>query len=339
MTFITIASETERQALERMTQTAIGRVAQRAWMVIWSSDGVSVTEIAQRLYCRPKTVRRWLNRYQQQGGDGLLDRPRGGRPTVVTPVAEQVIFTQINQPPWTFGYVFSIWTVVSLCAHLARCCRLILHPRRVREVLHRWRYSFRRPKVAPRRVDPNRDAIHQEIGRRIAHASRDTVVVVEDETHLRLFPVLRRMWMRLGEQWQLPAPLTNQKCSIFGAINVFTGEVVHRIYPRQRTIEMIAFLETLLEHYVGHPILLILDHASIHKSKALRAWLGLHPQIELVFLPKYAAHRDNPVEKLWWHLKGYAAANRCCRSITELIAVVERYFDQLTPDRVFQLVA
>ena len=339
MTFISIADETERQALERVTQRAVGRVAQRAWMVIWSSEGVSVTEIAQRLHCRPKTVRRWLTRYQQQGGDGLLDQPRSGRPTVITPLAEQVIFTQINQPPWTFGYVFSIWTVVTLCAHVASRCRLILHPRRVQEILHRWRYRFRRPKIAPRRVDPNRDAVHQEIGRRIAQATPDTVVLLEDETQLRLFPVLRRMWMRIGEQVRLPAPLTNQKCSIFGVINVFTGEVFHRLYSRQRTVEMIAFLENLIQHSVGHPILLILDHASIHKSKALRAWLALHPQIELAFLPKYAAHRDNPIEKLWWHLKGYAAANRCCRSIAELIAVVERYFDHLTPDRVFQLVA
>lgn len=85
-------------------------------------------------------------------------------------------------------------------------------------------------------------------------------------------------------------------------------------------------------------MLLILDHASIHKSRWLRAWLAEHPQIELLYLPKYAAHRDNPIEKLWWHLKAYAAANRCCRSMSELLEAVERYFGQLTPEKVFQLV-
>ena len=39
---------------------------------------------------------------------------------------------------------------------------------------------------------------------------------------------------------------------------------------------------------------------------------------------------NNPVEKLWWHLKGYAAANRCCRSMEELITVVTRYLDSMT---------
>jgi transposase len=101
---------------------------------------------------------------------------------------------------------------------------------------------------------------------------------------------------------------------------------------------MIAFLEALLEHYAGQPLLLILDHASIHKSQALRDWLTEHPELELIYLPKYAVHRDNPIEKLWWQLKGQVTANRCCGSIQELLTVVKRYFTQLTPEQVFQLV-
>lgn len=339
MTFIIIASDQQRQALERLTQLAVGRVAQRAWMVLWSSENISVPDIAHRLHLKPKTVHKWLTRYQQHGCEGLLDLPRTGRPRKVTAVAQQSIFTQINQPPSTFGYVFAIWTVVTLCAHLRSHCSLVLSRWRVRDVLHRLRYRFSRPKIAPRQVDPNREAVHQYIGRRIAQAQPNAAILVEDETDIRLFPLLRRMWMRIGQQVRLVAPQTNQKRSIFGTINIQTGEVFHRIYNRKRTLEMICFLEDLVLHYCGRPVLLIVDHASIHKSKALRAWLLDHPQIEVIYFPKYAAHRDNPIEKLWWHLKGYAAANRCCRSMSELITVVERYFEQLTPERVFQLVA
>jgi len=338
MIFITI-SEPERQALERLTQQAVGRVAQRAWMVLWSAEGVSVQEIARRLHCKPKSVCKWLRRYHREGWEGLSDRPRSGRPRHVTAVDEQVIFTQVSQPPRTFGYLFSFWTVVTLCTHLATRCHLALSQWRVREVLHQHRFRFRRPKIAPRREDPHAAAVHQEIGRRIAQASPDTVVVVQDETDIRLFPLLRRMWMRIGQQLRLPAPLTNQKRSIFGTINIHTGEVFHQIFSRRRTLEMIAFLEALLAYYGGCPLLVILDHASIHKSKALRAWLAEHPQVLLVYLPKYVAHRDNPIEKLWWDLKGTVAANRCCRSMAELITAVQRYFEQLTPQAVFQLVA
>jgi transposase len=208
----------------------------------------------------------------------------------------------------------------------------------VRKALHLLRFRFRRPKFAPRKVDPDREAVHQEIGRRIAEAAEEAVILVEDETDIRLFPVLRRMWMRIGQQVRLIAPRLNERRTIFGAFEIRTGEIFHRIYSRKRTLEMISFLEDLIAHYGGRPVLLILDHASIHKSRALKAWLADHPQIELLYLPKYAAHRDNPIEKLWWPLKGDAAANRCCNSMSELIAVVERYFSHMTPEKLFQLV-
>ena len=61
---------------------------------------------------------------------------------------------------------------------------------------------------------------------------------------------------------------------------------------------MIAFFEDLLVHYGGRPVLVILDHASIHKSRALREWLSEHPQLELIYLPRYGGHQDNPIEKI-----------------------------------------
>jgi len=339
MIFVSTLSAAERQALNTMTRQAVGRVASRAWFVLWSAEQVSVPEIAARMQCKSKTVRKWLRRYQADGIDGLYDLPRSGRPTKRSPGLGQAVFMQVNQPPWTFGYLFALWTVRTLCQHLVTRCRQQVSPWLTRQILRGLRYRFRRPKVSPRGVDPNREAIHQQIGRKIAQAAAGTVVLVEDETDIRLFPILRQMWMRMGEQIELPAPLTNQKRTIFGALEIFTGEVFYRHFPRQRTVEMIAFLDALCRHYAGRRILLILDHATIHKSRALVNWLGDHPQLELVYLPKFGGHRDNPVEKLWWHLKGYAAANRCCRSMEELITLVTRYLDSLTPERVFQLVA
>lgn len=308
-------------------------------MVLWSAAHVPVPEIAARLGCRARTVRQWLSRYAQEGAAGLSDRPRSGRPRTLTAGARQAIFTQVNQPPWTFGYVFACRSVAALAQHLAARCRQRVSTWQVRRALLSLGYRRRRPKLGPRLVDPQRAAIHQQIGRRIAEATPDTVVLVEDETDLRLVPLLRRMWMRLREQVVLPAPVTNQCRTLFGTLYIHTGEVFCRSFARKRTAEMIAFLDDLPAHYAGRPILLILDHASIHKSRALLVWLRDHPQLQLAYLPRYAAHRDNLIEKLRWRLKGFITANRCCRSMDELPAVADRFFKQLTPDQVFQLVA
>lgn len=132
----------------------------------------------------------------------------------------------------------------------------LLHPtsfplQHLWSILLKLGFRCRRPKLGPRLVDPDRQAIHQYIGKRIAEAPPETVVLVEDETDLSLVPLLRRMWMKLCKQIILPAPITNQCRTIFGAINIHTGEIFYRYFARKRTIEMIAFLEDMMIHYKG----------------------------------------------------------------------------------------
>lgn len=286
MLFVTIASESESQALADLTRHAVGRLAARAWMVLWSAERVPVSEIARRLRCRPKTVRKWLGRFQRAGAASLADLPRSGRPPSATELSAQAVWTQLHQPPSCFGYVAAIWSVATLCQHLGARCALHISRWKVRQLMRQLRYRFTRPKHAPRRVDPERDEIHQRIGRRIAEVRGSMAVVVEEETDIRLFPVLRRMWQLIGEQLRLVAPLQNEKRTIFGTIDIETGEVFHRIFSRKRTLEMIAFLTDLVAHDGGRGVLVILDHASIHKSRALREWLAEHPQVELSYLPR-----------------------------------------------------
>jgi transposase len=128
-------------------------------MILWSAERLPVAEIAARLRCRPKTVRKWLRRFRREGVAGLLDRPRVGRPRAETQVALQAIWTQTHQPPSCFGYVAAIWTLAALSRHLAERYGLRLSAWKVRELLHSLRYRFTRPKHAPRRVDPEREQV------------------------------------------------------------------------------------------------------------------------------------------------------------------------------------
>jgi hypothetical protein len=76
---------------------------------------------------------------------------------------------------------------------LAARCGLRLSRWKLRQLMRALRYRFTRPRHAPRRADPERDEIHQAIGRRIAEVRGSRAIVVEDETDIRLFPVLRRI--------------------------------------------------------------------------------------------------------------------------------------------------
>jgi transposase len=58
---------------------------QRARIITASWDGASVAELARRLGCHPKTVYKWLHRFNQTHGiDALADLPRPGLPRRIT---------------------------------------------------------------------------------------------------------------------------------------------------------------------------------------------------------------------------------------------------------------
>jgi len=79
----------DREILESMVRkrTLAQRMAFRARILLCCADGLAHREIKRRLNTSVDTVLRWRNRYEQQGIDGLQDRPRPGRPPTFSPSA------------------------------------------------------------------------------------------------------------------------------------------------------------------------------------------------------------------------------------------------------------
>ena len=51
----------------------------------------------------------------------------------------------------------------------------------------------------------------------------------------------------------------------------------------------------------------------------------------VLWLPKYAAHETNPVERIWGLMKSAVAADRLAGSIEALTAAARRFFTDLAP--------
>ena len=77
----------EERTLRRLASArhAPASLIQRARIITASWDGASVAEIAQSSGCHPKTVSKWLHRFNQTHGLlGLADLPRPGVPRRLT---------------------------------------------------------------------------------------------------------------------------------------------------------------------------------------------------------------------------------------------------------------
>jgi transposase len=337
MIYVRPLTDDERRVLQRLARTEVGRVSERMHMVLLSDRRYPVPQIAAIFESDEATVRTWLGRFEAAGVDGLRDRPRSGRPRTADADAREVIGRALDQAPATCGYLAGYWTVAMLTAYLATAHGLALSRTTLRRVLHTLDYCWRRPRHALRH-DPDAPAKMAQLANRIFAVPAAAVLAV-DECDVHLLPVLRAMWMRRGHQRRIPTPGGNRKRAVFGALDLESGAWHYTVTTRKRAVEFVGFLEQVVAAYPARPVLLALDNASIHTAKDVRAWLADHPTVELLYLPAYSGHDENPVEKVWWRLKDKVAANRLHASLEELVATVHAFFASFTPEDALRLAA
>jgi len=81
----------EKQGLREIVASGKNeaRLVERARIVLWAHDGVTIDETARRLGCHREKVIFWRKRYLERRREGtpscLADLPRSGRPPVFSP--------------------------------------------------------------------------------------------------------------------------------------------------------------------------------------------------------------------------------------------------------------
>src|SRR5210317_1362523 len=102
MVYVHPLSDSEKKELKQMTRKQVGRVAERARMILLSDQRQSIQEIASTFDCSDKTVPDWISRYESKGCNGLLDKPRTGRPSTVDETVQTAIERDMKKTPGDF---------------------------------------------------------------------------------------------------------------------------------------------------------------------------------------------------------------------------------------------
>jgi transposase len=326
-------SEEERLELKRLTRQAVGRVSQRAQMIMLSAQRHTVPKLATLFAMSRATVRFWIRRFNAHGPAGLYDAPRRGRPRKGGPPVLEAIVTKLEDDPRHAGYLATFWTVAMLGMVLVHQLGVRLSTSTLRGALHRLGLRWGRPRLAmPLKVDPDKASKQWVMAKAVVEAGPEAAFVYADESRLQLLPLIRAMWHWVGQQIRIPTPGTNVTRALFGALNMRTGRWVYLVRERMRTDDFLAFLEHLLSAYPQGPILLMVDNFSSHTAHAVGTWLAVHPRLHLYYLPKYCSHL-NPVERIWRQLKNTLAANRLYGSMQLLLQMVEAFFTAMTPEQ------
>jgi transposase len=118
-----------------LKQTKEARVFRRAQAVRAVVKGHRLQTVSDTLQFTYSAVRKWVYRFANQGPQGLVDRPRSGRPPKVTGALAHHLDRLVDQDPLQHGSSHSQWSCQELATVLARQTGMQVSRESVREVL------------------------------------------------------------------------------------------------------------------------------------------------------------------------------------------------------------
>jgi len=270
-------SEEERAQLESWARrrSSAQALAQRCRVVLLASQGLSNTEIGQRLGVHRNTARAWRGRFVAERLDGLVDEPRPGRPRTVSDAkVEEVIAKTLETTPRDATH----WSTRSMAAEAGL----------TQSAVHRiWRAFGLQP--------------HRQEAWKL---SKDPLFVakVRDVVGLYLDPPERAVVLCVDEKSQiqaldrtapiLPIAARDPRLQALGYLKPRRraghhdrqgDRVTARPSPPGRVQEVPQTLDREVPSQLD--VHLILDNASTHKTPTIKRWLLAHPRFVLHFTP------------------------------------------------------
>jgi transposase len=129
------------------------RVAKRLRAVVLNSEGHTSGKLSEILQAPRSKVSEWLQRYQSEGVDGLLEGYRSGRPSELTEKQQQQLGDMLDSGPVAYGVDSGIWTSPLIAWVIEEEFGVQYHPGHVRKLLHGLGFSVQRPRRVLARAD------------------------------------------------------------------------------------------------------------------------------------------------------------------------------------------
>ncbi len=285
-------TEVERRELELLARAhKTGQaMARRARIVLAAAAGLENKTICVEVGADANTVSKWRRRFATHRLDGLLDEPRPGTPRSIgdDEIAETIRLTLETSPPDA-----THWSLRSMAKAVGYAPSTIhrtfgLQPHRSE--------SFKLSND-PLFVEKVRDIV----GLYLSPPERALMLCVDEKPQIqaldRTQPFLP---MRPGQVERRSHDYTRHgTTSLFAALNIATGAVIGRCYPKHRSSEFRKFLDQIEANVPASlDVHLVMDNYATHKTKPIRDWLAKRPRWHVHFTPTGASW-INQVERFF----------------------------------------
>lgn len=145
-----------------------------------------------------------------------------------------------------------------------------------------------------------------------------------DESRFGTHSKIGHGWFVKGSRTGIPVKLGFQNFYVYSAVSPKTGRDSTLLMPYVNSDCMNVFLNHMAKELEGREILLVMDGAGWHKSRALK----IPKNIEIIYLPPYSPEL-NPVELLWKYIKDNVLKNKIYENLKILEEELCKFIKQI----------
>ena len=323
-----VLSDAERSELGSLAgrRNTAQALALRARIVLRCATGLENQQVAADLRIDKTTVGKWRRRFVEHRIDGLRDEPRSGTPRTIEDarIEAMIVRTLESVPPNA-----THWS----SRGMAQACGLS-----VSSVQRIWRAFGLQPhrlETFKLSTDPDFVAkVRDVVGLYVAPPARAIVLCVDEKSqiqaHDRSQPMLP---MRPGQ----PARRSHDykrhgTTSLFAALDIATGQVIGKCYPRHRAAEFRKFLDEIEAAVPGDlDVHLVMDNYATHKTPLIRKWLARRPRWHVHLTPTSSSWL-NQVERFFALLTDRQIRRGIHSSVAALKAAITTFIERHNAD-------
>lgn len=311
-------SSDQRLMLEGLagSRTSAQREVERAKVLLAYAAGKAPTEIQRTLGMSRPTIYKCIDKALAAGVvNGLRDRYHRPHAPQISEAAKAWVIDLACRKPKDLGRAAELWTLSALAEHVAAQASDAGFPRLAKagkatvwRILdahelkpHRVRYYLERRDAQFERKMAEVLMVYRDVNLYRADAAHDArpapiyTVSVDEKPGVQALgttapdlPPVPGKHAGIGRDYEY---VRHGTLSILAALDLHTGEILANVELRHRSVEFVALLRRLDEHYPSEAVIrVVLDNHSAHISKETMAYLASRPgRFEYVHTPKHGS--------------------------------------------------
>ena len=138
--------ESRRLKQLRNHAAASARIVRRAVCLLLSAAGDTTTDVARVTGLSHRAIQVIRRRWQQHRLLSVTDKPRPGRPPLITATYRRELRRALSKSPVALGYVFTVWSIARLSMYLHERTGIRVGVNRLRQLAHAEGFVVARPK-------------------------------------------------------------------------------------------------------------------------------------------------------------------------------------------------